>query len=104
MHGKATETAIAAMGVLAERYDAGATKLSAADIAEARALQRPFVSKVLTELARAGLVIGTRGPGGGFTLARPPETIFLNEVYELFERFEVFPGWHVEKVNSRFQA
>jgi Rrf2 family iron-sulfur cluster assembly transcriptional regulator len=86
MHGKATETAIAAMGVLAERYDGGETKLSAAEIAEFRNLQRPFVSKVLTELARAGLVLGTRGPGGGFTLARDPGTIYINEVYELFER------------------
>jgi Rrf2 family protein len=86
MHGKATETAIAAMGFLAERYDEGRTKLSAAEIADARGLQRPFVSKVLTELARAGLVVGVRGPGGGFALAREPRTIVLHEVYDLFER------------------
>ncbi len=86
MHGKATETAIAAMGYLAEHFDDEGTKVSAADIADARGLQRPFVSKVLTELARAGLVIGTRGPGGGFRLARDPATIYLYEVSELFER------------------
>lgn len=85
MHGKATETAIAAMGYLAERYDAG-ERCSAADIAKARKLQGPFVSKVLTELARAGLVVGVRGPGGGFTLARDPDEIRLHEVAELFER------------------
>lgn len=86
MHGKATETAIAAIGFLAEHYDGGETKHSAAEMAKARGLQGPFVSKVLTELARAGLVIGVRGPGGGFTLARAPESIRLHEVSDLFER------------------
>ncbi|MGE0192946.1 MAG: Rrf2 family transcriptional regulator [Planctomycetota bacterium] len=86
MTGKATETAIAAMGYLAERYDGGVTLVSAADIARARNLQRPYVAKVLTELARAGLVRGMRGPGGGYALARDPASIRLNEVRDLFER------------------
>lgn len=86
MHSKATETAIAAMGVLSAAYDGGVTKLSAARIAESRGLQRPFVSKVLTELARAGLVVGVRGPGGGFSLSRDPSTIYVGDVYTLFER------------------
>ena len=86
IRGKATESAIAAMGVLSERYDGGETLLSAADIAQARGLQRPFVSKVLTDLARVGLVRSVRGPGGGFTLARAPDEIYLYEVNDLFER------------------
>jgi Rrf2 family iron-sulfur cluster assembly transcriptional regulator len=86
MHGKATEVAIVAMGYLARCYDGGETNVSAAEIAKARGLQRPFVSKVLTDLARAKLVIGVRGPGGGFTLARHPKKILLNEISELFER------------------
>ena len=85
MHGKATETAIAAMGYLAERYDED-ERTSAADIAKARGLQGPFVSKILTELARAGLVVGVRGPGGGFRLARDPDEIHLQDVACLFER------------------
>ncbi|MCA9315194.1 MAG: Rrf2 family transcriptional regulator [Planctomycetes bacterium] len=86
MHGKATETAIAAMGYLAERYDGGTTLVSAADIARHRKLQRPYVAKVLTELARAGLVRGVRGPGGGYALARDPGAIHLIDVHALFER------------------
>lgn len=85
MHGKATETAIAAMGYLAEHFDDD-KRCSAAEIASARKLQGPFVSKVLTELARAGLVVGVRGPGGGFSLSRSPDEIALHEVYDLFER------------------
>lgn len=86
MYGKATETAIAAMSRLAEVYDDGATRLSATEIADSRGLQRPFVAKVLSTLSQAGLVEGTRGPGGGFTLARAPKKIFLYDVFRLFER------------------
>lgn len=85
MYGKATETAIASMSRLAEMYDGGHTKLSAADIAAQRKLQGPFVAKVLTTLSQAGLVTGSRGPGGGFTLAKHPSKIKLHDVYKLFE-------------------
>ncbi len=86
MYGKATETAVAAVGRLAEVYDGGSTLLSAAAIAETRGLQAPFLSKILTVLATAGIVRGSRGPGGGFTLARPPAEITLYDVFALFER------------------
>ena len=86
MYGKSTENAIAAMSRLAEVWDGGQTLLSASDIAENRHLQKPFVSKILSGLAQAGLVTGTRGPGGGFRLARAPEEITLLDVYTVFER------------------
>lgn len=86
MYGKSTETAIAAMSRLAEVYDNGVTRLSATEIADQRGLQRPFVAKVLTTLSQAGLVTGSRGPGGGFTLARHPRDILIYEVFSLFER------------------
>lgn len=86
MYGKATQNAIAAMSRLAEAYDGGKTRLSAAEIAETRGLQKPFVSKLLSTLANAGFVTGSRGPGGGFTLARHPRRIKLHDVFRLFER------------------
>lgn len=86
MYGKQTECAIAAMSRLAEVYDGGKTRLSAADIAEACGLQRPFVAKTLSVLSQAGLVTGSRGPGGGSSLAREPKSIKLYDVFNLFER------------------
>ncbi|MBT8486544.1 MAG: Rrf2 family transcriptional regulator [Phycisphaerales bacterium] len=74
------------MSRLAEVYDGGTTLLSAAEIAESRGLQKPFVAKLLSTLSTAGLVNGTRGPGGGFTLARDPRKITLQDVFVLFER------------------
>jgi len=86
MYGRQTECAIAAMSRLAEIYDGGKTRLSAADIADARGLPRPFVAKILSVLSQAGLVIGSRGPGGGAALARHPARIRLYDVFKLFER------------------
>ena len=86
MYGRQTETAIAAMSRLAEVYDGGKTRLSAADIATARQLQGPFVAKILTALSQAGLITGAPGPGGGYALSRPPKEIALHHVFALFER------------------
>ncbi|MGI9457478.1 MAG: RrF2 family transcriptional regulator [Aeoliella sp.] len=86
MYGKATETAIAAMSRLAEVYDGGETLLSGEQIAESRGLPRPFVAKVLSTLSHAGLVVGTRGPGGGYTFADPPKDLSLYDVFCLFEQ------------------
>ena len=85
MYGKATQTAIAALSRLAEVYDGGETRLSAAEIADSRGLQRPFVSKVLSTLSQADLIEGTRGPGGGFSFAMHPKEVSLYDVYVLFE-------------------
>lgn len=86
MYGKATQTAIAALSRLAEVYDGGTTRLSAAELAESRGLQRAFVGKILSTLSQAGLIVGTRGPGGGFSFAKHPRDVTLYDVFRLFER------------------
>jgi Rrf2 family protein len=88
MYGKRTACAIAAVSRLAEVYDEGRTRLSAADIADSRGFSIPTVSKTLSVLSQAGLVKGSPGPGGGFSLARPAEEIRLVDVLRLFERIE----------------
>ena len=76
------------MSRLAEVYDGGSTRLSASEIALSRGLQRPFLGKILSSLSQAGLIEGTRGPGGGFSFTRHPREITLYEVYAVFEREE----------------
>lgn len=86
MYGKQTERAIAAMSRLAEVWDGGRTRLSALEIATQRNLPAPMVAKLLTSLSQAGLVTGSPGPGGGYSLARSPDRIALQDVFVLFER------------------
>ncbi|MFA6288748.1 MAG: Rrf2 family transcriptional regulator [Opitutaceae bacterium] len=84
--GKTAQTAISAMSLLAEVYDGGKTKLSSLDIAAKRDLPQPVVAKVLTIVSSLGLVDGTRGPGGGYWLKKPPAEISLLDIVEEFER------------------
>ncbi len=86
MYGKQTETAIAALSRLAELWDGGRTRLSAGDLADQRGLSRAMVAKILSTLSQAGLVSGSPGPGGGYSLSREPSKISLREAYDLFER------------------
>lgn len=51
-----------------------------ADLARRRLIPRPFLARLLTELAHAGVVATARGPAGGVSLARPPAEIPLREV------------------------
>lgn len=57
-------------------------RVSTATISEAEAIPLPFLTKVISRLATAGLVTTSRGMGGGVSLARPPEEITLLQVVE----------------------
>ncbi|MBL9204520.1 MAG: Rrf2 family transcriptional regulator [Opitutaceae bacterium] len=84
--GKASQTAISALSLLAEVDDGGTTRLSSSEISARRRLPRPIVAKVLTIASTLGLVDGTRGPGGGYWLRRRPQDITLLDIVQEFER------------------
>ena len=97
LHQKTTQSAIAAMSRLAELYYENGVA-SSKEIAEARNLPQPLVAKILTTLARAGLIVGSPGPGGGYKLARNPREITLADVVSMLERepesaCPFGPGW-----------
>lgn len=88
-YGKVAQAAIASMSLLAEHYaPAGGRRLNSREIAAARKLSQAIVGKVLTTLSQQGLVWGSPGPGGGYTLSRPPQQITLQQVVAPFERLE----------------
>ena len=86
MFNKSTEAAISAASLLAELWCEEGGRLTASQIAEIRQLPKPFVAKLLTALARAGLVEGSPGPNGGYRLKRHPDTVALLEITRCFER------------------
>ncbi|MCC5794409.1 MAG: SUF system Fe-S cluster assembly regulator [Chromatiales bacterium] len=58
---------------------------SASDVAGGTRLALPTVQKLLKLLTRAGLVRSMRGAGGGYQLAREPESIDAAEIISALE-------------------
>lgn len=56
------------------------------DLAEAINVPRNYLSKILHELTRAGILRSTRGKNGGFQLAVPPEQLPLLRIVQLFDQ------------------
>lgn len=55
------------------------------EIAEELGIPPPFLAKVLQLLASNGILESQRGRGGGFRLARDPESLSLYEIVEPFD-------------------
>jgi len=87
MHGilKLSDAATLALHTMA--FLAGRTNglISAREIASSLEVSEAHLAKVLQRLARAGMVKSSRGPKGGFALARPADETSLLEVYEAIE-------------------
>lgn len=76
------ENALRAIYFIAEAPDGEPARVS--DIASALKLPRNYLSKTLHQLAGTGVLLSTRGPHGGFRLARPAARLTLAEVVEPF--------------------
>ncbi len=79
---KLTDYATVVMTCLAA---AGDDVLSAQQLAERAQLEAPTVSKLLKQLAHAGLVASFRGVNGGYRLARLPSAITVAEIVTAIE-------------------
>jgi len=77
------EYALRAVILIAER--GGAQAISGSEVARELDAPHNYMSKIMHRLARAELLVSTRGKGGGFRLARPAEDIMLVEVVCIFD-------------------
>jgi len=71
--------------VLAHLAHDDATLVSAAEVATATGIALPTVSKLLKELAKAEIVMSTRGSHGGYQLARDAAAISAADVIDALE-------------------
>lgn len=78
--------ALRAVVHLAAREGAGPVPVDT--VAERLDVPRNYLSKTLHRLARAGVLDSTRGPRGGFELARPAGEMTLAEVLAPFDEQE----------------
>jgi len=70
MFSQTVEYALRALIALAFRYD---NPMTVQQISEVAHIPRPYLSKMMQNLARADMVRSRRGLGGGFALAHPPD-------------------------------
>jgi Rrf2 family protein len=81
MLSQRTRYTIRALLHLADRYGEGPVQLS--EIAEAQNLPAKFLTVILSQMRRAGLIETMRGREGGYWLARPPQEITYGEIVRL---------------------
>jgi Rrf2 family protein len=81
MLSQKTRYAIRAMQHLADHYGEGPVQL--ADIAEAQKIPPKFLTVILSELARSGLIASQRGKDGGYWLGVPPIDVSYGDLIRI---------------------
>ena len=82
-----TNTLLALYSVIEFARDP-ARHISAAEIADKHGVSSHHLAKVLSELARAGVVESVRGVGGGYRFAGNSRRLALMDVIQLFQDFD----------------
>ncbi len=75
--------AIRVMISLAENMDNGYKTLR--EIAERQGISKKYLEIIVRDMVSGGLIVGSRGKGGGYRLARQPEEYPIGEIIELME-------------------
>jgi Rrf2 family nitric oxide-sensitive transcriptional repressor len=110
MFSQTVEYALRAVVFLADHAPDGCTT---DQISTATKVPKPYLSKVLQNLGRSGIVHSQRGIGGGVTLIKPPEELTILEVVnavEPIQRIETCPlglashGKHLCPLHQRMDA
>jgi Rrf2 family protein len=63
----------------------GALRIPVADLADTLGIPYPFLRKILQILSVGGILASSKGKGGGFELALPPEKIYLTDLIHIFQ-------------------
>jgi Rrf2 family iron-sulfur cluster assembly transcriptional regulator len=82
--------AVTAMMHLALHDKKGSLPL--ADLSESQGISQSYLEQLFARLRSAGLVRGTRGPGGGYRLARPAGDISIADIISAVDDAGAEPG------------
>jgi Rrf2 family iron-sulfur cluster assembly transcriptional regulator len=75
--------AVIALIDVARNSDFGPVPL--ADVAERQKISLSYLEQLFAMLRRSGLVVSSRGPGGGYRLQRPSTEVSIGEVFRAVE-------------------
>lgn len=68
----------------------GDEKIGIKRIAEELRIPAPFLGKIMQQLAKNKILNSTKGPHGGFALAKEPEDISLYDIVSVIDGTDVF--------------
>ena len=74
--------AIRILAYMADKKDS--TLINATELAEALQIPYKFLTKIMTEVAKYGLIISIRGREGGYKFAKPTSQIKISEILDIF--------------------
>lgn len=80
---------IRAVMYLAKNYK-DKSNIGIKEIADNLELPMPYLAKILQQLAKEKMLISTKGPNGGFSLHKKPESITLFEIVKIIDREDIF--------------
>ena len=86
MLSQTAEYALRAVLYVAEH--AAGRPVRVAEMADALRIPRNYLSKILHQLARTGVLVSLRGKSGGFQLGVPADRLALSAVVTPFDRIE----------------
>ena len=75
--------------VLDIAYHSGGAPVQSSEITRRQGIPRRYLEQTLQSMVRAGILIGTRGPKGGYRLARERRKISLGEIVKVVRAAEV---------------
>ena len=83
MLSKKTKYAIKALMVLGRNY--GKEPIQIGKIAEEERIPKKFLEQILLEMRNAGILYSKKGAGGGYSLNKSPDDIYLSQVMRLID-------------------
>jgi Rrf2 family protein len=83
------KTLFAIEAVLDIAYHAGGGPVRSAEITRRQGIPKRYLERALQELVRAGVLVGVRGPRGGYRLARERRRISVGEIVRIVRALEV---------------
>jgi Rrf2 family protein len=82
------KTLFAIEAVLDIAYHAGAEPVQSREITRRQGIPRRYLEQALQNLVRSGVLIGVRGPRGGYRLARERRRITMGEIIRVVRNAE----------------
>jgi Rrf2 family protein len=79
---------LAIEAVLDIAYNAGGQPVQSREITERQGIPQRYLEPVLQQLVRAGILVGVRGPRGGYRLARERRRISVGDVTRVVQQEE----------------